>query len=266
MTERFASGGAGDFDVVIDQLCYTAEDAAIAADVFKGRVGRYLMTSTTATYDGEGIAPSRRVDGTDCFAEEDFRAEDHPADFGEQWRDFDYREAHYGEGKRQAEGELARRAAFPLLRVRCGHVLDPREDFTGRTSAYVDRVLRGQAIGVTDRPGRTSHVSPADLARFIFEAATRHEITGVVNAASSPAVDAVELTRLLAVSAGVEPRFEILPEGHAGLSPFAWNGDFAMDMSRARGMGYGFTDTRAWVPRLIVGPTAQFKEAPACST
>src|SRR5207253_1215794 len=46
--------GAREFDVVIDQVCYTPAQAEIAARVFAGRTGRYLMTSTVEVYDQPG--------------------------------------------------------------------------------------------------------------------------------------------------------------------------------------------------------------------
>jgi nucleoside-diphosphate-sugar epimerase len=246
-----------EFDLVIDQLCYTPQDSRIAVQVFSGRVGRYIMTSTTAVYDMKGLVPSRWIDGTDSFTEDDFRATEYPADFTAPWHDEAYKGNHYSEGKRQAEGELARIAPFPLLRVRCGHVLDPFEDFTGRTGHYLDRVMRDQPVVVTPKPGRTSHISSWDMAEFLRFCANQ-ELTGVLNAASDP-LNAVEFTKLLAQSAGREPRFEVVVDGSDASSPFAWDGDFAMDTTKAREAGYCFEATSTWVPRLILPHVSRMK-------
>ena len=40
----------GDVDAVVDMICYTSEQAAIAVDVFAGRVGQYVMCSTVDVY------------------------------------------------------------------------------------------------------------------------------------------------------------------------------------------------------------------------
>ncbi|WP_349362099.1 NAD-dependent epimerase/dehydratase family protein [Streptomyces sp. H27-C3] len=43
--------GDREFDAIIDQICYTPQQAAIAKRVFAGRTGRYVMTSTMEVYD-----------------------------------------------------------------------------------------------------------------------------------------------------------------------------------------------------------------------
>jgi hypothetical protein len=48
-----AALGPRTFDVVVDQVCYTPRQAAIARRVFTGRTGRYVMTSTVEVYEYE---------------------------------------------------------------------------------------------------------------------------------------------------------------------------------------------------------------------
>ncbi len=45
--DRFASET---FDAVIDNIAYTGEDVAVALDAFRGRMGRYILTSTGSVY------------------------------------------------------------------------------------------------------------------------------------------------------------------------------------------------------------------------
>ncbi|WP_448319372.1 NAD-dependent epimerase/dehydratase family protein, partial [Streptomyces sp. CO7] len=42
------------FDVVVDQVCYTPVQAAVAARVFGGRTRRYVLTSTIEVYHPAG--------------------------------------------------------------------------------------------------------------------------------------------------------------------------------------------------------------------
>src|SRR5438132_1355002 len=39
------------WEVVYDQICYSAEDAAAACDAFEGHVGRYIFTSSVVVYE-----------------------------------------------------------------------------------------------------------------------------------------------------------------------------------------------------------------------
>ncbi len=44
------------WDVVFDQICYSSEDAKITVDALKGKVKRYIFTSTLSVYDeGEDL-------------------------------------------------------------------------------------------------------------------------------------------------------------------------------------------------------------------
>ncbi|MGV2805266.1 NAD-dependent epimerase/dehydratase family protein, partial [Clostridium perfringens] len=43
--------GSQDFDIVYDNICYTPEEAGQAADIFAGRIGQYVLTSTLSVYD-----------------------------------------------------------------------------------------------------------------------------------------------------------------------------------------------------------------------
>ena len=42
--------------MVVDQVCYTPRQAAIARRVFTGRTARYVMTSTVEVYEYEDSA------------------------------------------------------------------------------------------------------------------------------------------------------------------------------------------------------------------
>ncbi|MFD6751705.1 NAD-dependent epimerase/dehydratase family protein, partial [Streptomyces anthocyanicus] len=144
--------GSRTFDVVVDQVCYTPRQAEIARRVFAGRTGRYVMTSTVEVYEdedtaapvGEGAVDPRRV------------AVDHDL----PWNDPEFLDAHYGEGKRQAEAVFAADPDFPHVAVRVAHVLGGDDDFTGRVDHYAERIRTGEAIAVppVNRPATYIHV------------------------------------------------------------------------------------------------------------
>lgn len=104
-----AAIGSRTFDVVLDQVCYTPRQAATARRVFTGRTGRYVMTSTVEVYereDSEALVRESAVDPTGVTV-----------DLELPWHEPEFLEAHYGEGKRQAEAVFSADPPF-FLRVR----------------------------------------------------------------------------------------------------------------------------------------------------
>ena len=77
------------WDVIYDQICYSAYDAEIACDAFTERVGRYVFTSSSVVYNP---GPDR--------TEAHFDAKKFEVDLrSDQARPAPY---HYAEGKRSA--------------------------------------------------------------------------------------------------------------------------------------------------------------------
>jgi nucleoside-diphosphate-sugar epimerase len=57
----------GTFDVVIDMICFTPQQAQVSIDAFAGRCGQFMFCSTVCTY---GIKTSSRVLIDETFAQE----------------------------------------------------------------------------------------------------------------------------------------------------------------------------------------------------
>ncbi|MER5636229.1 NAD-dependent epimerase/dehydratase family protein [Kitasatospora sp. NPDC002227] len=226
------------FDAVIDQVCYTPVQAAIAARVFADRTPRYLLTSTVEVY-AELARP-----GGPALAESAFDPATHPVDLSLPWASQEFRSDHYGEGKRQAEALLTREAPFELVTVRTAHVLGGA-DFTGRLAHYVERIGQGRPVGVHADPQPASFVQEAEIARFLAWAATA-EFTGPVNAASQGALDVRELCAAVGRVLGAEPRLAV----GAG-SPFSFAGCYAVDTTRAAALGFGFSTVADWLPQAV---------------
>jgi nucleoside-diphosphate-sugar epimerase len=233
--------GARAFDVVVDQVCYTPRQAAIARRVLAGRTRRYVLTSTVEVYEYEdSIAPVREaaVDPTTV-----------PVDLGLPWEKPEFLDTHYGEGKRQAEAVLAADPAFPSAAVRVAHVLGGADDFTGRLQHYADRIRAGEpiAVPVDNQPATYIHVE--EIADFLAWAVDQ-DFTGPVNAASHGLLTTEELC------AAVADRF---PDGETvwravevgEVSPFSFTRSYGMDNSRATRLGFTFGDTRRWLPRAV---------------
>ncbi|MGR4879588.1 NAD-dependent epimerase/dehydratase family protein [Streptomyces sp. LARHCF249] len=238
-----AALGSRSFDTVIDQVCYTPGQAAVARRAFAGRTGRYVMTSTMEVYDPAtlpGPVPAPVPVAEDSL---DLARTAPTAPHADP--------AHaYAEGKRQAEAVFLREPAFPFVSVRTAHVLGGgREEFTGRLAHYVERIAAGSPVDVHQAPYATSFIHHREIADLLYWAAGQ-SFTGPVNAASHGAVDVTALCELVAAQLGRRPRYRLVEEG-AAASPFSFDRAYAMDNGRAAALGFGFGRVAEWLPTAI---------------
>ncbi|MEV6733208.1 MULTISPECIES: NAD-dependent epimerase/dehydratase family protein [unclassified Streptomyces] len=232
--QLLAALGARTFDTVVDQVCYTPRQAAVARRVFAGRTARYVMTSTMEVYDPAPPNPEARA---------------------------------YAEGKRQAEAVLQGApetvgpegggpAPFGFAAVRTAHVLGGgREEFTGRLAHYVGRIAAGTPVDVHAAAYATSFIHHREIARFLQWAAGQ-SFTGVVDAASHGALDVLGLCELVADRVGRPARHRVVEQG-APASPFSFDRSYALDNSRAAGLGFGFGRVADWLPGAITEELAE---------
>jgi nucleoside-diphosphate-sugar epimerase len=234
--------GPRTFDVVVDQVCYTPRQAAIARRVFAGRTRRYVMTSTVEVYEYEDSVALVREEAVDPATV--------PVNLELPWDDPEFIESHYGEGKRQAEAVFAAPGPeLPYTAVRVAHVLGGEVDFTGRLDHYAERIRAGEpiAVPVSNRPATYIHVE--EIADFLAWAAGA-DFTGPVNAASHSTLSTEELCEAVAAQ---------LPEGKVVLqavevgevSPFSFFRSYGMDNSRATRLGFAFGEVRQWLPVAV---------------
>lgn len=258
--------GARVFDVVVDQVCYTPVQAAIAARVFGSRTRRYVMTSTIEVYDPASASlPDVPPAGTPV-PEEAVDLAGWPVDPDLPWQEDAYLDAHYGEGKRQAEAVLSRARGFVFASVRSAHVLGGgAQEFTGRLAHYVGRVARGEAIAVHERVLPSVFIHHEELAELLVWAAGA-DFSGPVNACSDGLLDVYGLTGVVAARVGREPVHRVVtgepgggtgagagPEtaGAAAASPFSFDRHYAMDNARAKALGFTFSRTEDWLPGAV---------------
>ncbi|ANS68077.1 reductase [Streptomyces lincolnensis] len=233
--------GSRTFDVVVDQVCYTPRQAAVARRVFTGRTRRYVMTSTVEVYEYEDSPALVREEAVD------------PATVSVglelPWDEPEFLDTHYGEGKRQAEAVLAADPGFPYVAVRVAHVLGGADDFTGRLAHYADRIRAGApiAVPVVNRPATYIHVE--EIAGFLAWT-VGEDFTGPVNAASHGLLTTGEICD--AVTAHVPDGKVLLGPVEVGeVSPFSFARSYGMDNSRATRLGFAFDDVRRWLPRAV---------------
>jgi nucleoside-diphosphate-sugar epimerase len=229
------------FDVVIDQVCYTPRQAEIARRVFAGRTRRYVMTSTVEVYEYEDSAALVREDAVDPRTV--------AVDFELPWDDPEFLDAHYGEGKRQAEAVFAADAAFPYVSVRVAHVLGGEDDFTGRLEHYADRIRTGAPIAVPAVNHPATYIHVEEIADFLAWTAGA-AFTGPVNAASHGVLSTEELCE--AAAAHVPEGRTVFESVEVGeVSPFSFARSYGMDNSRGTRLGFPFGEARKWLPRAV---------------
>ncbi|MFH7596740.1 NAD-dependent epimerase/dehydratase family protein [Streptomyces racemochromogenes] len=245
-----AALGPRTFDVVVDQVCYTPVQAAIAARVFAGRTRRYVMTSTIEVYDPATAALPSLTAGTPV-PEETVDPAAWPVDPDLPWQDAAYLEDHYAEGKRQAEAVLTRAGGFTFASVRSGHVLGGgAREFTGRLAHYTRRVARGEPVTVRPDERPTVFIHYAELAALLHWAATGTDFAGPLNACSDGPLDGRALTAAVAAQTGGEPLFAVAA-APAPASPFSFDRHYAMSNARAKDLGFAFRHTADWLPAAV---------------
>ncbi|WP_330307397.1 MULTISPECIES: NAD-dependent epimerase/dehydratase family protein [unclassified Streptomyces] len=233
--------GSRTFDVVIDQVCYTPRQAEIARRVFAGRTRRYVMTSTVEVYEYEDSAALVREDAVDPRTV--------TVDLELPWDDPDFLDAHYGEGKRQAEAVFTADPAFPYVAVRVAHVLGGADDFTGRLDHYTDRIRTGEPIAVPAVNHPATYIHVEEIADFLAWTAGA-DFTGPVNAASHGVLTTEALCEAVAVHVPEgKTAFQSVEVGEA--SPFSFARSYGMDNSRATQLGFAFGEARQWLPQAV---------------
>ncbi|MCX4983561.1 NAD-dependent epimerase/dehydratase family protein [Streptomyces sp. NBC_00572] len=238
------------FDVVVDQVCYTPRQAEIARRVFAARTRRYVMTSTVEVYEYEDSAVPVTEDVLDLSTV--------TVDTGAAWDDPEFREAHYGEGKRQAEAVFAATVPpFAWTSVRVAHVLGGADDFTGRLDHYARRVRAGERIAVPAVNRPATYVYVEEIAAFLAWA-VHAEFTGPVNAHSHGPLTTTEICAEIEKRVGGRTVFQEVEVGE--VSPFSFARSYAMDNSRAVGLGYSFSHSSTWLADAVAETIGEVTE------
>ncbi|WP_326795629.1 NAD-dependent epimerase/dehydratase family protein [Streptomyces sp. NBC_01808] len=248
------------FDVMVDQVCYTPVQAAIAARAFAGRTRRYVMTSTIEVYDPATAALPAVPAGTPV-PEESVDPATWQVAIDLPWYDDAYLEAHYAEGKRQAEAVFARAGSFAFATVRSAHVVGGgAQEFTGRLAHYAGRITQGEEITVHEKALPTVFIHYEELADLLVWA-TAADFTGPVNACSDGSLDVHGLAEIVATQAGRGAVYRSVPAGEEA-SPFSFDRHYAMSNARAKVLGFSFSRTTDWLPDAVAEALAAISAAP----
>ncbi|RUS48843.1 NAD-dependent epimerase/dehydratase family protein [Cohnella sp. AR92] len=222
------------YDVVYDNICYSAEQAEAAVRLFEGRAGRYIVTSSRSVYPFGG--PAKREEEVDPYS--------YPLP-DEYSKDTDY-----AEGKRLVEAVIFQKAPFPAAAVRFPVVLG-NDDYTRRLLLHIELVQQGLPIGMPKPHAPVSFISSDEAADFLFWLGSS-KLTGPVNACSKGVISPGGIVALIeeAVNrkASIVSLEDVPQEQH---SPYGVPDDWHMDTNKAEEAGFAFGPLEAWLPALI---------------
>lgn len=237
------------WDAVIDNICYTAEDARKAVRVFSGRTGLYIFTSSASVYSllQGASAPFREIQ-TEALQVRTNLKSNHYYD--------------YALGKYEAERvylEAASVKKFPVVMVRPPVVVGPG-DPTLRAYSYWLRLSDGGPLILPNPAVSARYIFSKDLARaFDLLIGSRDLYGQAVNLGDSAVISLEDFVKLSARILHREA--EIVAPDHAWLkksgfnfeaSPFSGAADFIVDISKAeKKLDWCSTELHVWLEETI---------------
>lgn len=217
------------WDLIYDQVCYDAQDAKSACEVF-GTAGKYIFTSTKSVYPSKGP-----------LVESDFD----PLTY--QYKETVNRTQDYGEAKRQAEAVFFKHVKAPLIAVRFPIVLGS-DDYTARLKYHVESIAGGKPIHFPNINAKIAFIDSEDAAKFLFFLSTK-DFTGPINCCSR---DPVTLKSLVdQIEEETKQKAVLVSKGEGADSPFGIENDWFMNTDRAKALGFECRPHSKWLPKLI---------------
>ncbi len=218
----------GSWDACIDQICFTGEDARAASIALRGRVGRYVLTSSAVVYGfGEAVR-----------TESDFPAEGRAEPSGDAYID----------GKREAERVLFGAPPASMCAVRLPMILG-EDDYTKKLQELIAHARTRSPISLCSANYATNYLEVDEAAKFLADVAAE-SVEGPINACSTDAISIGSIARQIDGVLDTHSQFAEGPP-RAGLVRMALSGSLLLDNKRARDLGFSFTPLQTWLPALI---------------
>lgn len=223
--------GASTWDVVYDQACFDAASAQAACDVFRGRTGHYVFTSSQAVYASGAFIREDQFD-PGCY----------------QLAETAGASTSYAEGKRQCEAIFFSQHDFPVTSVRLSIVVGT-DDYTGRLQWHINRIKARDPIFIPNPNARISLIDSGDAAMVLCALATK-PVSAAINAASP---EAIRLSNLIGAIESVVGSKSVLPDtgDEINHSPYGIDGDWFMDTRKLGALQIHVRPVTAWLTDLI---------------
>jgi nucleoside-diphosphate-sugar epimerase len=225
------------WDIVFDQICFSADDAVSGVEVLAGKTQRYVLCSSAAVYKTR-----------DNAEEEIFDPYGHPI------LPTDGAKVSYAEGKRLAEAVFFQRAPFPVVAVRFPIILGP-DDYSQRLRIQVQRIENSDPVNIVNPDSEISLISSSEAAAFLAWLSTNTH-AGPFNACSDGPVSLMSIVRFIEEATGHTAILKPQPDSDP-FSLFAAAVSLTINSRRAQQCGFSFQETRTWLLDLVKQESAR---------
>jgi len=236
-----AAIGERDFDVVVNFLCYSADDARSALGTFRGRTGHYLHISTTMLYQKppRGMPYHESTERRNPFS-------------------------RYARDKIAAEDVLTEAYAsgsFPVTIVRPSHTYDEVQPPVPGDWTVIDRLARGDEVVVPgDGTSLWTLTHALDFAQGLLGLFANSAALGeAFHITSDDVYTWDEIYELLASALGVEARLVHVPSEFLPLAAADWNWSDGVLGDLRYSVLLDNSKIRRYVPSFI--PAVAFRDA-----
>ena len=226
------------FDIIYDNICYAPNEAKILLEVMKGRVGKYIVTSSLAVYEQGSM-----------LKEEAFNPYDYPIQYGER-EDFSY-----GEGKRLVETIIYQTFNIPTVAVRFPVVIG-ENDYTKRLTFYVEKVLQQTPFIAKDYEYPMSFITEQEAGNFLALLAEKN-IVGPINAATNGIINVKGIIEMIEELVGKKA---ILVDEGKEIGPYSTYGNTTLDTNKALALGMKFEKIEEVFERVIKNDIAMLNQ------
>jgi nucleoside-diphosphate-sugar epimerase len=221
------------WDVVFDQTCYSSQEALDTLNVLKGKVQKYIFTSSQAVYDF----------GTKHL-EESFNPLGYKPVLKSRRDYIGY--VGYQEAKRAAEAILFQNADFPVVAVRLPIIIGG-DDYTNRLQFHVEHVKERKQMFIDHPDFRYSFIDSGEAASFLLSMA-KSDYQGPVNPGSEEDISLGELIELIEKQIGTEA---IIGED-GDPSPYNLPGSWSVNTNLVESLGFRFSSLERLLKNLIL--------------
>lgn len=215
------------WDLIYDQVCYTASEAESACRIFKNKTKRYVVTSSESVYDnGMNQVEDRFDPRIFSFVEEADRNKD------------------YQGAKRQMESVFIRHAEFEVAIARPSIVVGV-DDYTKRLSWHIERIRAGLPMYVPDIDIQSDFIR-SDQAGQAMKIIGLSSKVGAVNCTTPGAVSLRKLIEMCEEAVG---RKAILAANHEGdnHSPYGGSASKTMNTDLLCSLGFDVPSSEQWL-------------------
>lgn len=224
----------GSWDVVFDQVGFTATDATTLCECLKGKTGRVIFTSSQSVYGmGEDLDESRFDPSSFSFEKEVTAAED------------------YAEAKRQAEWAYAKFPDLKPVMARMPLVIGI-DDYTGRLKWHLDRCRKEEPVYFPNLDAQLGFVR-SDFAGEILHRLAESSHLGPINTACPGVIGLREFVALIELNIGRKFVLDREPTAE-NRSPYGVPQTWTMSLRRLDQLGIQMPALHQWLPELLQEP------------